>query len=159
MLAFDFGTRRIGVAIGNTFSRAARPLRTVAATPTAGRFDRIGDLLREWQPSLLVVGRPLYPDGNRSESTGRCERFARQLAGRFGLPVVMVDERWSSAAAVGQDEADLDARAAAVILQQFFDDPQPVASHGATHAPAHTAVAPQRCPGAARTSSRTGTDE
>ena len=99
LLGFDFGERRIGVAVGNTLTGAARPLATVAEATVDGRFARIGALLLEWQPAMLVVGRPLHPDGAAHEVTAQAERFARQLQGRFGLPVVLVDERYSTVAA------------------------------------------------------------
>jgi putative Holliday junction resolvase len=118
-LAFDFGTRRIGVAIGNGVTREARPLQTIAAEARL-RWPAIGGLIGEWQPQQLVVGIPRHPDGAPHEMTARCERFANQLAGRYGLPVARVDERYSSAAA-GAGEG-IDARAAAVILQQWFDE-------------------------------------
>jgi putative Holliday junction resolvase len=119
VLAFDFGLRRIGVAIGNGVTRAAHPLSTIAAD-RGDRWEQIAELLGEWQPQRLVVGVPRHPDGTPHEMTARCERFARQLEGRFGLPVARVDERYSSAAAgPGQN---VDARAAALILQQWFDE-------------------------------------
>ena len=118
-LAFDFGLRRIGVAIGNGVTREARPLRTIAAD-RGERWQQIADLLGEWQPQRLVVGIPRHPDGTPHEMTARCERFARQLEGRFGLPVARVDERYSSA--VAGAGGNVDARAAAVILQQWFDE-------------------------------------
>ena len=118
-LAFDFGTRRIGVAIGNGVTREARPLQTIAAEAKA-RWPAIGALIAEWQPQQLVVGIPRLSDGAAHEMTARCERFANQLAGRYRLPVARVDERYSSAAA-GAGEG-IDARAAAVILQQWFDE-------------------------------------
>ena len=118
-LAFDFGARRIGVAIGNGVTCDARPLRTIAAEARS-RWPEIGALIAEWQPQQLVVGIPRHPDGAPHDMTTRCERFANQLAGRFGLPVARVDERYSSAAA-GSGEG-IDARAAAVILQQWFDE-------------------------------------
>lgn len=99
LLGFDFGQKRIGVAVGNTLTGAARPLVTLTEATVDGRFARIEALLREWQPSALVVGRPLHPDGAAHEVTARAERFARQLQGRFGLPVSLVDERYSSVAA------------------------------------------------------------
>src|SRR5690606_34977271 len=119
LLGFDFGTRRIGVAVGNTLTESARPLRTIAATPTDQRFARIGELIAEWQPAQLVVGRPLHADGNPNDTTPHCERFARQLSGRFGLPVALVDERYSSVAGDG-DDPDSDAQAAATILRQYL---------------------------------------
>ena len=133
LLAFDFGEKRIGVATGNTLTGAAQPLGTVAETTTDGRFARIGALIREWQPARLVVGRPLHPDGAAHEVTARAERFARQLEGRFGLPVSLVDERYSSAqarlrtqgrAARGRAAQGDDAMAAAIILEQYLSEAQ-----------------------------------
>jgi putative holliday junction resolvase len=118
-LAFDFGARRIGVAIGNGVTREARPLQTIAGEART-RWPAINALIAEWQPQQLVVGVPRHPDGAPHEMTARCERFANQLEGRFRLPVARVDERYSSAAA-GAGEG-VDARAAAVILQQWFDE-------------------------------------
>ena len=135
LLAFDFGEKRIGVATGNTLTGAAQPLGTVAETTTDGRFARIGALIREWQPARLVVGRPLHPDGAAHEVTARAERFARQLEGRFGLPVSLVDERYSSVAAQarlraqgrgarGRAAQGDDAMAAAIILEQDLSEAQ-----------------------------------
>jgi putative Holliday junction resolvase len=119
LLGFDFGTRRIGVAVGNTLTGSARPLCIVAAEPVDARFARIGALIREWQPAALAVGRPLHADGNPNDTTPRCERFARQLGGRFGLPVALVDERYSSVAGDAGLPGD-DAEAAATILRQYL---------------------------------------
>lgn len=117
VLAFDFGARRIGVAIGNTVTRDARPLAVIDATGSA-RWDRIAALVDEWQPAQLVVGIPRHPDGAPHEMTQRCERFARQLEGRYRRPVARVDERYSSAVvAGGADDA-----AATVILQQWLEE-------------------------------------
>jgi putative Holliday junction resolvase len=123
VLAFDFGARRIGVAIGNTVTRKARPLATVDAARSAGRWSELGRLIADWQPTRLVVGIPRHPDGAPHQMTARCERFARQLEGRFRLPVERIDERYSSAVAARAD--DVDAAAAALILQQWFDDDGP----------------------------------
>ncbi|MBU6271341.1 MAG: Holliday junction resolvase RuvX [Betaproteobacteria bacterium] len=122
LLAFDFGERRIGVAVGNTLTGSAEPLTVLASVPVATRFEAIGRLLAHWEPSALVVGRPLHPDGTPHAMTARCERFARQLAGRFGLPVHLTDERWSSteALAEGADRDAPDAQAAAIILRQYL---------------------------------------
>lgn len=117
VLAFDFGARRIGVAIGNTLTREARPLAIVDAEGDA-RWARIAALIAEWQPARLVVGIPRHPDGAAHEMTARCERFARQLEGRYRLPVERVDERYSSAVV----EGGRDDEAAAVILQQYLDE-------------------------------------
>ncbi|MCX7227981.1 MAG: Holliday junction resolvase RuvX [Burkholderiales bacterium] len=127
LLGFDFGMRRIGVAIGNTLTGDARPLAIVEAVPVDRRFERIAALLRDWQPQRLVVGRPLDEDGSATETTRLSDRFANQLNGRFGLPVERVDERFSSreaqaiiASAGGRAEDD-DGVAAAVILSQYLD--------------------------------------
>jgi putative Holliday junction resolvase len=117
VLGFDFGARRIGVAIGNTLTREARPLAIVAAEGDV-RWTRIAELIAAWQPARLVVGIPRHPDGAMHEMTQRCERFARQLEGRQRLPVERIDERYSSAVvSEGRDD-----EAAAVILQQYLDE-------------------------------------
>lgn len=124
LLAFDFGTQRIGVAIGNTLTNTGRSLTIVAAERSDLRFGRIGALIEEWQPDRLIVGRPLHPDGAAHEGTARAERFARQLHGRFARPVELVDERYSSVEArraIAPGEPD-DAEAAAVILRQYLDE-------------------------------------
>ena len=140
MLAFDFGTRRTGVAIGNTLIRIARPLITIAAEANATRFAAIASLIGEWQPNLLIVGRPVHADGAPHEMTARAERFARQLEGRFGLPVTRVDERFTSVgadaalAAAGVRGSDRkgarDRVAAQLILQSWFDDVQQNVTRG-----------------------------
>lgn len=132
VLAFDFGTRRIGVAIGEMMLGQARPLTTLDAVSNDARFAAIAGLIAEWQPSRLVVGLPHTLDGDDHEMTERCRRFARQLEGRYRLPVALVDERLSSAAAdealrgrgLGwrQRKARIDAEAAAILLQNFFDE-------------------------------------
>ena len=118
-LAFDFGTRRVGVASGNSLTRSAQPLTTVAATGDA-RFEAIGKLIAQWQPDALVVGVPFHPDGAAHENTERARRFARQLAGRFVLQVHEVDERYSTTEAAARGARDLDAASAAIILDQFL---------------------------------------
>jgi putative Holliday junction resolvase len=117
VLGFDFGTRRVGVAVGNGVTRQAQPLALIADEGDV-RWRRIGELIAAWQPARLVVGVARHPDGTPHELTVRCERFARQLEGRFRLPVARVDERYSSVVAnEGRDD-----EAAAVILQQWFDE-------------------------------------
>ncbi|HEX6361536.1 MAG TPA: Holliday junction resolvase RuvX [Albitalea sp.] len=120
-LAFDFGTQRVGVASGNTVTRTAQPLSTIAATGTA-RFDAIGRLIDEWQPDALVVGVPFHPDGAPHDNTDRARRFARQLHGRFKRPVHEVDERYTTTEAQAAGAADVDAASAAIILEQFLRD-------------------------------------
>lgn len=123
LLGFDFGTRRIGVALGNTITGQARPLEIIASEPVKPRFHRIEQLLHEWQPNLLVVGLALTTSGGEQDATARCRRFANQLHGRFGLPVVLQDERNSSleAQALQKRHAPDDALAACVILQRYLD--------------------------------------
>jgi putative holliday junction resolvase len=118
-LAFDFGTRRVGVAVGNTLLKQASPLKTVATQGDA-RFAALHSLILEWQPSALVVGVPFHPDGGEHDNTQRARRFARKLHGRFRLPVHEVDERYTTTEALCEGAADADAGAAAIILQQFF---------------------------------------
>lgn len=126
LLAFDFGTRRIGVAVGNTLLRRARPL-TVLAGRGGPDWAGLGELLAHWQPQALVVGVPFHPDGARHDMTDKARRFARQLQGRFHLPVHEVDERYSSVQAQGEGASSdtLDAVAAAIILDQFFAQSSP----------------------------------
>jgi putative Holliday junction resolvase len=119
-LGFDFGTRRIGVAVGGPASAGARPLCVIAAAPASRAWEAIASLIDQWNPSVLVVGVPCHPDGKPHAMTARCERFARQLQGRFGRAVARVDERYSSAVVGGAGARD--DRAAAVILQQWLDE-------------------------------------
>lgn len=131
VLAFDFGIQRIGVAVGESLLGTARPLQAIAVPDNDRRFAAIARLIAEWQPTSLVVGLPLAADGGEHEMTARARRFANQLTGRFRLPVVLTDERFSSLEA---DEAlrhqgldwkkrktKVDAQAASVILQAYFD--------------------------------------
>jgi putative Holliday junction resolvase len=122
LLAFDYGAKKCGVAMGNTLLKQARPLDIILEATRDGRFKRIEALLKRWQPERLVVGLALTPDGGEQYASQHCRRFARQLAGRFGLPVVLVDERGSSVEAqkITGNEPD-DAVAAAIILQRYFD--------------------------------------
>jgi putative Holliday junction resolvase len=121
ILAFDFGIKRIGVAIGNTMLLQAEPLKVIKAEDNATRFADIEKLIDEWTPARLVVGLPMHPDGNEHDMTARARRFANQLNGRFNLPVELVDERYSSAVISAKRGEVIDDRAAAIILQQYFD--------------------------------------
>jgi len=133
LLAFDFGTRRIGIAIGNSLSGTARPLTTLHGEKNEQRFAAIEDMMREWQPAALVVGLPCNDDGSPHEMTRLCRRFANRLKGRFNLPVILVDERYTSAAASSELSAAgvhgirqkplLDQYAAQQILQAYLDEP------------------------------------
>ena len=118
-LAFDFGLRRVGVASGNSVTRQATPMKTVAAEGEQ-RFAEIARLIAQWQPDALVVGVPYHPDGAEHDNTRRARRFARQLHGRFALPVHEVDERYTTTEAAAASARDLDAASAAIILDQYL---------------------------------------
>lgn len=132
VLAFDFGVKRIGVAIGNTLLGIAQPLETIATEVTERRFARIAQLIETWRPVLLIVGLPLHSDGTAHELTQLSQRFARRLTGRFNLKVIMQDERYSSETASAalreagiagsKQKSMLDQIAAQQILQSFFDE-------------------------------------
>lgn len=121
IFAFDFGVKRIGVAMGNTMIRQAQPVKVISALDNATRFAAIQALLDEWKPARLVVGLPMHPDGAEHDMTARARKFANQLNGRFNLPVELVDERYSSAVISAKRGETIDDRAAAIILQQYFD--------------------------------------
>lgn len=133
ILAFDFGTRRIGIAVGNTLLRCAEPLTTINDERTDARFAKIEALLEEWQPGALVVGLPSNDDGTPHQLTALCRRFANRLKGRFSLPVILVDERYTSLSASAQlneqgvhgrkQKTLIDQYAAQQILQAYFDEP------------------------------------
>jgi putative holliday junction resolvase len=134
VLAFDFGEKRIGVAVGETMLSTAHALITICAETNEMRFTEIEKLLKEWQPSLLIVGLPTYLDGTEHALTKLAKKFAQRLEGRFNLPVMMMDERLSSFEASQHlsnksiksrdQKAIIDAVAAQVILQSFFDSSQ-----------------------------------
>ena len=122
MLAFDFGTKRIGVAVGNTLLKKAQALTIINTIENSKRFEAIEMLIKKWQPGKLIVGLPFYPDGNEHEMTKRSRRFSNQLNGRFNIKTILVDERYSSSVlSFNRGKAD-DAHAAALILQQYFDE-------------------------------------
>lgn len=141
VLGFDFGLKRIGVAVGTLELRLAHPLETITSELTEARFKRIAELIAEWQPVLLVVGVPHHDDGHPHDFAPTCVRFANRLHGRFGLPYALVNESYSSAAASSAlnqsgirgraQKPLLDQVAAQLILQHYFDE-----SH---HAHAHPA--------------------
>jgi putative Holliday junction resolvase len=118
-LAFDFGQKRTGVASGNRMLRSATPQATIRAEGDA-RFAQVEARIREWQPDALVVGVPYHPDGAPHDNTRAAQRFARQLKGRFGLPVYEVDERYSTTEALAAGARDADAASACIILEQFL---------------------------------------
>lgn len=122
VLGFDFGLKRIGVAVGNTLIRQAQPLTIIGAATNDAKFAAIAALIAEWQPTVCVVGLPRHPDGAEHDMTHRCRRFANQLHGRFDVATVLVDERYSSAVIPHQRGDLIDAQAAAIILQQYFNE-------------------------------------
>jgi putative Holliday junction resolvase len=123
VLAFDFGLKRIGVAVGEPELRTAHPL------PAVGDFSEIEKLVAQWQPASLVVGLPLSVAGAAHAMTQHAEHFARRLEGRFKLPVARVDERFSSVEAQSRlrgtraKKGEIDSVAAQLILEQYFDEP------------------------------------
>jgi putative Holliday junction resolvase len=119
-LAFDFGHKRTGVAVGNRLLRTATPQPTIRAEGSDARLAAAVDRVKQWQPDALVVGVPFHPDGASHENTARARKFARQLRGRTGLAVHEVDERYSTTEALSSGAADADAGAACVILEQFL---------------------------------------
>ena len=131
VLAFDFGTKKIGVAVGELAIGMAHPLTTIVAENAAKRFAAIARLLDEWRPALLIVGLPVHAEGEEHALTAQARRFAHQLHGRFGLPVKLVDERFTSQVAgavlrdanvsIGAQRALRDQVAAQLILQAYFD--------------------------------------
>jgi len=122
ILGFDFGIKRIGVAIGNSVLRQATPLAVISSIGNDARFGEIAELIKQWEPTRFVVGLPSHPDGTAHDMTARCRKFANQLNGRFNLPVVLVDERYSSAVISAKRGEVIDDRAASIILQQYFDE-------------------------------------
>jgi putative Holliday junction resolvase len=122
VMAFDYGTRRVGVAVGNSITKAGQALKIIAAGNADVLFQEIERLLIEWQPNQLVVGLPTHPDGAEHEMTAKARRFGNQLQGRFNLPVNWVDERYSSVVLEGDADMhdNLDAHSAALILEQYF---------------------------------------
>ncbi len=132
-LAFDFGKKRIGVAVGNAITQTTQALLTLHEEQNTRRFAAISVLIKEWQPATLVVGLPCNDDGSPHEMTALCHRFANRLKGRFNLPVMLVDERYTSATASSylsengvhgmKQKTRLDQIAAQIILQAYFEEP------------------------------------
>ena len=118
-LAFDFGLKRTGVAVGNRMLGTASPQATIRAEGDA-RFAQVAQRITEWQPDALVIGVPYHPDGASHENTARALKFGRQLRGRFGLQVFEVDERYSTTEAIAGGAKDADAASACIILEQFL---------------------------------------
>ncbi len=118
-IAFDFGEKRTGVAVGNRSFGTAQPQGSIHALGDA-RFLHIAKQIQEWQPDAIVIGVPYHPDGAAHENTARAKKFGRQLHGRFHLPVFEVDERYSTTEAIASGAKDADAVSACIILEQFL---------------------------------------
>lgn len=132
VLGFDYGTKQIGVAVGQTLTQQARPLTTLKARDGIPNWDDIAALLKEWQPDALVIGLPLNMDGTPSDMSTRAEKFSRRLHGRYNLPVFTHDERLTTFAAKGElmhnpkhsrnyRQDPVDALAAALLLQGWLE--------------------------------------
>ncbi|WJV53399.1 Holliday junction resolvase RuvX [Pectobacteriaceae bacterium CE90] len=130
IMAFDFGTRSIGVAIGQDITRTARPLTAFKAQDGTPDWQQVKKLLQEWQPDLLVVGLPLNMDGTEQPLTARARKFAQRLHGRFGVQIALQDERLSTVEARSSlfeqggfralDKGSVDAASAVIILESWF---------------------------------------
>lgn len=130
VLAFDFGEKRIGIAVGDFAVRIAHPLTTISAEDNATRFDEIQKLISEWTPTRLVIGLPMHADGTEHEVSRLARRFAQRLEGRFGIAATLIDERLTSRAAetrlkesglrADRTKHGLDAAAAQEILEAYF---------------------------------------
>lgn len=137
LIGFDFGSRRIGVAVGETSTRIASPLGAIEGEANDARFDAIGRIVDEWHPAGFVVGLPRHADGSEHSVAKLAEKFARRLEARYGVPVAFVDETLTSADAEASLKAtrtragrksDVDALAATLILQSFLDELPPRAA-------------------------------
>jgi putative Holliday junction resolvase len=133
LIGFDFGERRIGVAVGETATGIANPVGAIDTRSTEARLAAIDKLDAEWHPVAFVVGQPRHGDGSEHEVAKLAAKFARRLAARYRRPVVMVDETLTSAEAEAQlcetrtragRKSDVDALAAAIILQSYLDQPE-----------------------------------
>ena len=136
-IGIDFGAKRIGFAVGETSTRIANPLGAIEAEANAKRLEHIDRIVAEWHPVAFVVGQPHHADGSEHAVAKLAEKFARRLAARYRVPVMMVDETLTSATAEAElretrtrasRKTDVDALAATIILQSYLDDPE-----GRTH--------------------------
>lgn len=122
VLAFDYGTRRIGLAVGNSITASGQALLAITAKKDGSHFTQIAARIAEWAPDRLVLGLPCHPDGAEHAMTAKARRFGQQLQGRFGIPLTWVDERYTSAVLESDPSlrGQLDSEAARLILEQFF---------------------------------------
>ncbi len=135
MLAFDFGLRQIGVAVGNCLLNTTQPLSVLRARDGIPDWSQVDRVVKEWQPDLLLVGDPLNMDGSASELSTRARKFARRLHGRLGLPIAMADERLSSfeAKLISREQGHrgdykrhpVDSQAAELVLRAWLDQQSP----------------------------------
>jgi putative Holliday junction resolvase len=122
VLAFDFGLRNIGVAVGQSITRTASPLITIKASNGTPNWDDLTALINEWQPTTLAVGLPLNMDDSESEMSGLARKFAKRLGRRFGLSVELVDERLTTFAAQRMDPDRAHEVAAVLIAQTWLNE-------------------------------------
>jgi putative Holliday junction resolvase len=129
LLGFDYGTHKIGVAVGQPLTGTASPLETLGLVKQKPDWERIARLLKEWHPQALIVGHPFEMTGREADNAAGAKRFARQLRGRFHLPVHMADERLTSREAwarlgteAGKDPTKVDSYAAKLILETWFNE-------------------------------------
>ena len=127
LLGFDYGTHKIGVAVGQELTGTANPLTVLSRVKDKPDWDGIRRLIEEWRPQALVVGLPIGPDDKETPMTQAARKFARQLEGRFGLPVHLADERltsreaWSRIGGIAtRDVTRIDSMAAKLILETWF---------------------------------------
>lgn len=132
LLGFDFGTKRIGIAIAQEVTGTANPLTTLTAVKHKPDWDSISKIIKEWQPDLLIVGLPLHMDGTEQPMTQAARRFSNQLNGRYQIPIALMDERLSSneaesiineqsgSGSLFQDKAQIDMISAQLILQSWM---------------------------------------
>ena len=131
IIGFDFGQKRIGVAIGNNISKSAQALITIESTSSNQKFEAIQKIMDEWQPVSIVVGVPFNVDGSEHKVTNLCKKFAKQLEQKYALPIHLIDERYTSIEAsyeIQDKKIDLkkkklliDQIAAKIILQSYLD--------------------------------------
>lgn len=131
VLAFDYGTRRIGLAVGNSITASGQALLAITAKKDGSHFTQIAARIAEWAPDRLVLGLPCHPDGAEHAMTAKARRFGQQLQGRFGIPLTWVDERYTSAVLESDPSlrGQLDSEAARLILEQFFSEQAVTQTH------------------------------
>ncbi|WP_226564519.1 Holliday junction resolvase RuvX [Shewanella chilikensis] len=132
VLGFDFGTKSIGIAIGQQLTGSASPLTSIKAVDGIPDWQQIAALIEEWQPDLVVVGLPLNMDGTEQEMTQKARKFANRIAGRFGVKVATQDERLTTADAKARlfelggfkalTKGQIDAVSAVLIIESYFEN-------------------------------------